>query len=225
MNSLATLESLAQRYEHNATIRALVQLIPMSIGSAIDTALLTRLQAMRIERARVFFDELAKGEQQLSPELLKNNDFLHCYFSTTAAVLRTHRTEKIQMLARILGAATKNGNFAVIDEYEEFLTILDDLSHRELLVLATLAKYEALHPQGNDENDLQRANRFWDSFTDELVHRLEIRPAEVDSLLTRLSRSGCYEAFTGGYYSYTGGKGKITPMFHRLKDLAVVDFS
>lgn len=221
----ATIESLIQRYERNATIRALVQLVPMGIGSAADVALLTRLQAIRIDRVRAFFDELAKGEQQLDPELLESNDFLHCYFSTTAAVLRTRRTEKIQIFARLLRAATEDGKLDVIDEYEEFLSIVDELSHRELLVLSTLAKYEALYPKEEGENDLQRANRFWDSFTDELVQRLAIRSTEVDSLLTRLNRSGCYETFTGGYFDYTGGKGKITSVFHRFKELALGDFS
>jgi hypothetical protein len=217
--------NIVERYERSAVIRALVQLIPMSIGSAADTALLTRVQEIRAERARVFFDELGTGKEELRPELLESNEFLHCYFATVTAALRTHRTEKIQALARLLRSSMVSGKIDVIDEYEEFLAILDELSHRELLVLVTLAEIEERHPREGDENDLQRTNRYWDQFVQKLEADLSIRRAEVDSILTRLNRTGCYETFTGGFFDYTGGKGKITPLFHRLKELSLRDDS
>ncbi len=220
MHHPQVVESLVKRYERSAVVRALVQLIPLSIGAAVDTAVLTRVQAIRADRARVFFDELAKGEKELRPELLENDEFLHCYFATAAAVLRTQRTEKIQALARLLRSTTE-GRLTVVDEFEEFLSILAELSYRELSVLATLDGYESRHPLQEEENDLQRANRFWNAFVQQVVQEFSIQPNEVDSILTRLNRSGCYETFTGGYFDYTGGKGKITPLFHRLKELAL----
>lgn len=215
------IENLVQRYEKNAVLRALVQLIPLSIGSAIDAAVLTRLQTVRAERAREFFDELAKSEGGLKPELLESNDFLHCFFTTADAALRTNRTKKIRAFARLLCATTQQGKFSAIDEYEEFLGILDDLSNRELAVLILLDQYETNHPKLDNENDLQRASRYWNDFSSELSSDLGIPPEEIDSVLTRLNRSGCYETFTGGYFDYTGGKGKITPLFRRLKSVAL----
>jgi hypothetical protein len=215
------IETLVKRYERSAVLRALVQLVPLSIGSAADTALLTRVAAIRADRTRVFFDELAKDEKLLRPELLENNEFLHCYFATAAAALRTQRNEKIQSLARLLRSSTENGKIDTADEYEEFLNILMELSQRELSVLLILDQYETQYPLQGDENDLQRANRFWDAFVQRLSQDFSIGVREVDSLLTRLNRSGCYETFTGGFFDYTGGKGKITPLFHRLKELAL----
>lgn len=215
------IETLATRYERNAVLRALVQLIPFSIGSAADTALLTRLSTIRADRARVFFDELARGEKQLCPELLESTEFLHCYFATTAAALSTQRNEKIQALARLVLSSATNGKIATIDEYEEFLSILVELSFRELSVLVLLEKYEARYSRQSDENDLQRAIRFWDEFVQQVALDFSVRPDEIDAILTRLNRSGCYETFTGGFFDYTGGKGRITPLFHRLKELAL----
>jgi hypothetical protein len=214
-------ESLTQRYEKSAIVRALVQLIPLSIGSAIDTAVLTKVQSIRADRMREFFDELARGEQELNPELLENNDFLHCFFATSEAALKTQREEKIRAFARLLCASTIQGKFSDIDEYEEFLAILDDLSNRELAVLILLDSYESIYQKNEEENDFQRANRFWQEFCHQLVTEFGIPDNEINAILTRLNRSGCYETFTGTYWDNTGGKGKITPTFHRIKTLAL----
>lgn len=217
--------NLVERYEKSAVIRALVQLIPMGIGSAADTALLTRIQAIRSERARIFFDELSAGAVDLRPELLESHEFLHCYFATATAALRTQRKEKIQSLARLLRSSTLNGKITVIDQYEEFLSILDELSQRELLVLVALSELEQRHPRQGDESELQRTNRYWDRFVQKLEADLSIPQAEVGAVLTRLNRTGCYETITGAFFDYEGGKGKITPLFYRLKELALSEES
>lgn len=216
-----TVEILAKKYEHNSVVRALVQLIPMSIGSAVDVAIITRVQNIRTNRARVFFDELAKGDEKLRPELLENNEFLHCYFATASAALKSRRAEKIQALARLLLSSTTEGKFEAGDEYEEFLSILDELSFRELQILTILDGFESRYPHNDQENDYQRASRFWDKFVKQVIKELCVQPAEFESILTRLTRSGCYESFAGIYVDYTGGQGKISPLFHRLKDLAL----
>lgn len=214
-------DGLVKRYERSAVLRALVQIIPFNIGSAIDTAVLTKVQSIRAERATIFFDELASGQQTLTPELLENNDFLHCFFATTDAALKANRAEKIQYLARLLASSTIDGKFSNVDEYEEYLGSLDELSNREFAVLVLLDQYETKFPMQEGENQLQCANRFWSQFSDELVSRFLIPNEEMDALLTRLNRSGCYETFIGNYLSYTGGKGKTTPTFHRLKSLVI----
>ncbi|BBE50282.1 hypothetical protein OYT1_ch0715 [Ferriphaselus amnicola] len=214
-------ENLAQRYERQAVLRALVQLIPFNMGSAIDTAVLTRLQTVRAERAREFFDELAKNESRLTPELLESNEFLHCFYTTSEAALRTSQFEKIRMFARLLSESMQQGMFSDIDEYEELLGILIDLSNRELTVLILVNRYETAYPKIDGENELQRANRYWDSLVLELSRTLSVPSEEVDSILLRLNRSGCYETFTGTYWDYTGGKGKTTPLYRRIKSIAL----
>jgi len=220
---LPTIESLVNRYERSALVRGLVQLIPLSIGSALDTAVITRVQAIRADRAREFFDELARGEQDLTVELLENNDFLHCFFATSEAAFKTHRAEKIRMFARLLRSSTVEGKFSGIDEYEEFLGILNELSYRELSLLILLEDYEARFPKagpGEDEN--QRAMKFWKAFCEQMITDLGIKDNEINAVLRRLNRSGCYETFTTEMvHSLKRNKGKTTPTFQRLKSLAL----
>lgn len=63
-------------------------------------------------------------------------------------------------------------------------------------------------------------NFIWDEFTKELEDTLYIPKDEIDAILTRLNRTGCYETFTGTYADYTGGKGQLTATYRRLKKLA-----
>lgn len=216
---MVDIEGLIKRYETNPVIRGLIQLIPFGIGSAVDVALCVQLENIRKDRIRTFFDELGNNSVQLTPELLKSEDFLHCYFATTKAALNSRRREKIEMFAKLLKSSVRGGPFDSTDEYEEYLSILDELSYRELMILFKLHKFESDLIHEENENDLQRANRFWDKFNTELIDQLRIPANEIDAVLTRLNRTGCYETFVGGYFDYTGGKGKTTPTFWRLKEL------
>lgn len=219
------LQRIADAYEGSPIVRALVQVvmapIPYGIGSAIDAALTSAIENMREERLRTFFDELVKGTRHLTEELIQEEDFLHAYFSTLKAAMNTRRREKIRLFARMLSNAFQERRLGS-DIFEEFLGILDDLSVRELQILLILKRLEDSHPhemkavegaKAELENDLQRATRFWDSFEATVETECGVRPDELRAILTRLNRTGLYETFIGGYYGYTGGKGKLTPMF------------
>ena len=215
------LRELLTWYQGRPILRGLVQLVPLGIGSAVETALLTNLQRINVERLRVFFDELAAGNEQLSPDLIRSDDFLHCYFCTVQAVLRSRRVQKIRYLARLLRSATSLGGPENVDEYEEVLGIVDELSYRELLVLSMLARHERATPQSSEENDLQRSVRLWDRFKAEAQERTAMTAELLDAWLLRLPRSGCYELLTGGYASGPlGGQGKLTPLYYRLERFA-----
>ncbi len=210
-------EKMLDRYESNRVIRGLVQLIPFGVGGAIDVVLTRTLVAIREERTRVFFDELAKGETQFPPTTLESENFLHCFFATTRYALNSRRREKIKMFARLLKSSVNDDGPQDTDEYEEYLEILDELSYRELYALAILDSYSS-NPRTANQNDLQWANVFWADFLARLSSELKISRDEVTDFLNRISRSGCYELFSGTYYDYSGGKGKLTPTYRRLKE-------
>jgi hypothetical protein len=206
---------LLARYEHQPVLRGLVQLIPFGIAAAIESALLAQLNRYREEQLQVFFDELGSGSVPLTEELTRSNDFLHCYFATLSAVLRSRRNEKIRFLARLLRGSF-HGRVSDVDEYEELIGLTDELSHRELVILAILSEHEKANPIEEGENELQRAWRFWPGFVVDVNSRLGLDEPLLRALLVRLQRSGCYEEFTGSYASYTGGRGRTTEIYLRL---------
>ncbi len=212
------MSKLVDKYENSSVLRGLIQLIPYA--PVLESAVLTRHQNIQKNRIREFFDELGKGEQSLNEALLENDDFLHCYFSTLSAVQRTHRIEKIQFFAHLLLSSTTRQE-SEIDEYEESLKIIDELSYREISILLLLDTCESKYPLQEKENELGRATRFWEEFKKSLIEELSVKEDEIEAMLTRLTRSGCYEQFIGGYWDYEGGMGKTTPLFQKIKLIAL----
>lgn len=210
------LQPLLEKYEGNRVIRGLIQLIPCGIGGAVDVILAKTSENIQSERASTFFDELAKGNIVVDENLLKSEDFLHCYFSTAKYALNSRRREKIQMFARLLKSSLSKEGPKNVDEYEDFLKILDELSYRELLALSILDQYSN-RPREKEHNDLQWTITFWSEFEERLPQELSMPADEVVYFMDRIARTGCYETFKGGGFFYEGGKGKLTPIYHRLK--------
>ena len=210
--------SLADRYKAKPVLRGLVQLVPFGIGSAIDSFLASKLAQIHEDRFRVFFDELAEGKVEVTSAIAESEDFLHAFGATARAVSRTRRREKTKLLARLLRGAFAE-SIGSIDEFEELLSILDELSFRELIILGHLARLERSTPFADSDNDLQRAVKVWPELEAVVKTQMGLEPEQLAPILVRLQRSGCYSEITGGYWDYTGGRGRLTALFYRLENV------
>jgi hypothetical protein len=210
-----TLQKILQYYD-NRVIRALIQLVPFGFGSAVDVVLMKTLDNIREERARAFFDELSKGNVVVNESLLESEDFLHSYFATTKMALNSRRREKIQMFARLLKSSIIGKGPQDIDEYEDFLGILDELSYRELQALAIMDEFSSMRRTA-EQDDPTWTNTFWDEFVNRLGVELKIPPEEVNDFMNRISRTGCYEMDIESYFANYSGR-KLTPIYERLKN-------
>jgi hypothetical protein len=202
-------------YYDNRIIRSLIQLVPIGIGGAIDVVLMQTMENIKEKRARAFFDELSNGNILIDESLLQSEDFLHSYFATTKAALNSRRREKIQMFARLLKSSITGEGPKDIEEYEDFLGILDELSIRELRALAILDEFSSI-PSATEKNDSTWTATFWDKFVNRLGVELKIPPEEVNDFMNRISRTGCYEMDINSYFANSSGR-KITPIYKRLK--------
>lgn len=213
--------SLEEKYRAHPILRGLLQLLPCGVGGALDTAIANQLQKMREERLEALFQELQEGERNLTPDLVQSEDFLQAYFATASAALRTQRREKIAWFGRLLLAATgANPGINMADEHEDYLKILDELTYRELGVLATLAQFEAQYPDPITPGggDVAGVGRYWEQFTEVVCQKFSIRREELHAIMARLNRTGMYEtliAFMGG----STGTGKLTATYYRLAKL------
>ncbi len=207
-----------ERYGQSSVIGALMQLIPGGLGSAIDAALVQTLEKVRRDRKFAFFDELAKGRIELDEALLESEDFIHCFFATTKYALNSRRREKIQMFARLLKTPLSGvGGPADVDEYEYFLSILDDLNYREFQALRILDGFG--EPAGDtDAVALRWTMMIWNNFQCELWTHLGVSADETKEFMNRISRTACYREFSGTIWDYEGGMGKLTRTYMRLKE-------
>ena len=212
------LEKFARVYEKNPLLKALVQIVPYC-GPIINSAIGAELNYINAERTKAFFDELLDGKIELTPELIKTEDFLHCYFATVNAALHTRRREKIKMYARLLCSGVSTKDISRTDEYEEYLCILSELSYREITVLCLLDEYEANNPAKQGENNAQQVDRYWDAFRNDMVKRLSISDEDINPIIVRLQRSGCFESLTGKVFQNIEQAGVLSAFYYKLKGL------
>ena len=208
-------EWIEKIFADSPNLRAILQLEPTGVGSAYEVMLSHRISEMRNRRFRIFMDELSRGDRELTPELIDSDKFLHAFFCTTRASLNTNREEKIRVFGRLLLYAARE-NVLNTDTFEEFVSILEDLSVREFQVLLLLNEYEQVTQREEDQNDLQFAKSFWSDFEKSVNEKLGIDELELPSILTRINRTGLYETFTGTFLDYRGGKGKTTVLFEKF---------
>ena len=215
-----TIEQVVSRYPATSPMfRGLIQLIPCGIGSAIDVAVVTKLENIHKDKLREFFDELEKGAIPLTPEIIESEDFLHCYISTVRAALNTRRREKIRYFARLLTSSISSSEISTVDEYDECLSILDELSFRELGILIVLSRYEKKYSYQDGGSHIQKADQFWERFSSEVCSGFSIPREELNGMLIRLNRTGLYyETFIGSYES-NRARGALTPLYAKLEKL------
>ena len=208
---------LALHYSNQPIVQALARFLPG--GSSLDVLLKTRAQEIGAERARVFFEELAQAQAEITAEIIESEDFIHRFVITAKAAVNTRRQEKIRLFARLFSSSMGDEPGVNTDKYEEYLAILDELSYREFVILSTLERYESRFPKQESGNGLTRCSRFWADFLAELEQITGLQKDEINAMLSRLNRTGCYSTFTGTYLNYSGDRGQLTDLYFKLKRL------
>jgi hypothetical protein len=206
-------------YLKNPVVRALAQLVPGGVGGAIDAYVAGRYDRMLEDRRRAFFESLDEGAQQLTPEVLESDDFLHRFDITLRAVHRTHRQEKIRLFARLFKSSMVDAAGVTVDEYEELLRILDELSIKDLKVLAALEEYEKRHYR---EGRFATEDSFEGVFQRIAAEALGLPPDELSDdelrgVVVRLNRTGCYALM--GWRHGPAKDCSLTGIYRRLKQL------
>ena len=180
-------------YYDNRYVRALIQLVPHGIGSAIDVLLNETIEKMRTDRLRAFYTQLESGKIELTEEIIHNEDFLHCYFSTVRCVLNTSRKEKIEFFGKLFNKSIKASLIYHADDYEYYLKILDELTLVEIQILNLLNRLESkTNPVDQLRNHILSANvEIWKEFACEMKSQFNIDDYFLDETLIRIERTGC----------------------------------
>jgi hypothetical protein len=221
------LELLGDSYAGSPVLRALVRLVPYALpyvgpaAEALETLLVNKLNQIRSERLRAFFDELGAGEVLLTEELIQSEDFLHKYFATLRAALDTRRREKIRVFARMLVASHRHGSFADTDEYEEFLGIVDELSFPELQLLALMAQQGKGFAVEDTENDMEGEEGQKQKKATEAIG---MNRKELVLRLQRLVRTGLVGIAVGSRFAVGSMKLTMTDRFWQLMAMVGSEF-
>lgn len=185
-------DELLKLYDNKIT-RSLIQLVPFGIGSAVDILIKDTIENIKKERLTAFFNQLETGQITLTEEIIKSEDFLHNYFSTIRIVLNTRRREKIKLFGNLFRHGIKDTLNILEEEYEYFLTILDELTLQEIEILSILNQLESkTNPQQNQRNAILNANKeIWQEFREIMMTKFQIDNNSLDDILIRIERTGC----------------------------------
>jgi hypothetical protein len=197
-------------HEHLLIYHVLLKLDPTlaAIGLAA-----TGIHELWKRRGDIFVTRLIELKIDPPAERLRERDFLEGLAATLRRVQDSVADEKIRSFADMFATYYEGGHFQSVDHFDEYLSILHELSLREFRVLVILHKYEHRNPL-EGRNPLQRATAVWESFQQEVELKVGIPHAQLAATLTRIQRTGLYETITGAFLDYTGGKGCLTPLFH-----------
>lgn len=120
----------------------------------------------------------------------------------------------MRLFARALINGIVGEQASSVDDFEESLSILDDLSFREWQALLLFDRYYAATPL--DETPLARVQSFWGNYCDEVANQLSVPRDEVSEFVQRTARAGVFPRLAGVFQD-KGEQGVTTPIFARLK--------
>ena len=205
----------SEEYSKNPYLQALIVLVPG--GSSLDVLCKYRADEIAKKRLDIFINELINCSFTAKEELIKKDEFLHCFFKTAKAATENYNTEKIKIFARLLADQNFNTQIPDIDEFETNYSIISELTVREIKFLLIIDNYEIKHPRIEDESALARCSKYWDTMIQEIEDQFDISIDEINAILTRLNRTGCYSTIIGMFNGNYGNKGYTTPLFQKFK--------
>lgn len=193
--------------------RAVIAEVPV-LGSILNDVMVGTRSRLADDRFKTFIDELKKTGKVPTPEQLHDNEFAHAVLETTRAAVNAHREEKIRRFARLLSNYDRIVLGSTIDDYEELLGILNELTDKEFQILLFLRK--------NEDDDLPNRKytggfpyHYWPHFEADAAGK-GVPKNEMQGYLQRLARSGCV-FMVGNPQSPIIAR--TTPTFRRLVDL------
>jgi hypothetical protein len=224
------MDNISEYYSDNVSLRMLLQLDPSGVGSAVDIYLTDIFEKYKKKKVKEFFSKIASGNVFITNEMINSDDFLFAFFSTTNYVLSTSKNEKIALFANLLINGIKSGEYKN-DKYEQYLTIIDEITYLELLILEILYKFEednknlsfGKEEDGKESNKLQKVNSYWKKFENTINERFNINSDILKDMLTRLNRTGLYETIIGSYWDYTGNRGTTTSLYNEFRRFVIDD--
>ena len=222
-------DKLIEKYDNKA-IRTLIQLVPFGIGSALDVAITETIEDIRIKRTQIFFDELSKGNIELTNEAINNEEFLHSYFSTRKAAANTYRKEKIETFARLFKNSIIENKVEETEEYEDYLKIVEQLSYKDMQLLIEVKNFEIAYPdkRAKEQNvgfvEPMDVLPNWHEEMFEIMARVNLSEPDFKLKLYRLQSMGLFERSIAvkNEYSVIGNPdfvGRLTPIANKLFEL------
>ncbi|MFC1743920.1 hypothetical protein ACFL35_07995 [Candidatus Riflebacteria bacterium] len=171
-------------------------------------------QRINEEKFKSFFHKLQKTTIQFTKPLIKNPRFLKCFVALCRAIRGDRVSRKIEYYARILEASASNeGNkICGIDEFENNLELLKELSFEEVQFLFILDRYQENNPVIKGERKVENIEKYWPSFKRAVQNKFRLSEIAFENHLEHLLNLRCIKR--------TGcGRVRLSDSFYIFKNL------
>jgi hypothetical protein len=150
------------------------------------------IQAYKDYRRKNILEALEKGDILVDSSTVKNEGFISAYLATEQALMKASSTYKFNLLIDLFINGSNSGRIErEPDAYQEALSIVDELSERELIILYHLYIYEIQN--GEMEGQLSRENFHQIEY---LAEKTSLKNELIVALLVRLRRTGLLITYT-----------------------------
>lgn len=226
VNPVVELQNLEQKSNHTVpkVIKQIFDLLACSsvplggIPSFLTQSVQEYLNLNFQNKLALVQKEILSGESLIMTSQLEHIEIIARFHRMIQTIARTNINEKIQFAARLFARGISSTQELSTDKYEEFLQTLEELSKRELSILATLRMIEldplAYVDSSTSENEYL-PHRYWESFKKKVSQELDISPEYIYPLMKRLERTGLFSMYNGFSFGRVE-EGETTAYFHEF---------
>ncbi|MDU1141870.1 hypothetical protein [Aeromonas rivipollensis] len=152
----------------------------------------TGINIYKQKKREKILDALSKGLLHVDSHQLQSDEFISAYLTTESALIKASSQCKFDFLLNLFIQGSNSGRInKEPDAYQETLSIVNELSERELTILYHLYNYERDH--GHMDQQLAIPG---DHQVDYLIDNTRLEREMIVALLVRLRRTGLIITFS-----------------------------
>ena len=187
-------------------VSKIISMLPMPVSTLSGTVELLNEAIQGIirnsyqEKLKLVLEEIATGHRFVTKQELSEVDVIENLNRLMQAISRTNVNDKIRIMTRLFVRGCISEEPLNTDTYEEYLHILEDLSVREIAVLAILYSVEQ-NPDAYIDKEMSKEeylpHRYWEKFKEKVTSELGIPASHIYAIMKRLERSGLFAMYNG----------------------------
>lgn len=164
----------------DGVLLSFVKAIPI-IGDMIDSSMNSMLEDFQNKKEKEFIDTILKNGDRITTDQVNDVEFIVNYARTLEAVKRLANNDKVKYYGNLIRNGYLSETRIQNDEFEEFVTILNDMSYREIQYLVFFAECEK-------NSEVCLVHNGWSKF--EVKFEQEFHLRNVYGIFERIKRTG-----------------------------------
>ena len=159
-------------------------------GLSVAEGTINSILEQRVKtKLTILLKEIIECKEHITKEQLQNVDAINMFILMMDAVNKATCNEKIRLYGRLYANTCIETENINVNEYEEWLHGLSDLSYREIFILLTLYQYEKNYKSDKSYGDICK---YRDEFIEKIGTKFDLSEEDLYSILQGMLRTGFY---------------------------------